>query len=346
MMGRARLASIVLSGALAGSLAFVSTRASAQSAPAASEKARAKEAYDRGVQAHKRGDFQAAARDFAEADSLAPSNIALQAALDASVDADDPALGGELIDRSRRTTPTGALAQSVEAARKKFTGRSARIGVTCPSGSTCRSTVDGAPMDPKRPTWVRAGSHTVVVVIDGDTQTKVVDARADQIEAVVASRPVPSSGGAAATPPATASSTPTPPATATSTSTSGTATTPTDDRTPAEKTASTKLPPTVFWVGVGVTGAAALVSAIFMATASSAHSDFVDAGCERANELGCAGFKEAGEGSQTRANVSLVVTGVLAVATVVIGAALTDWSGRRNTTKTGSLVWTGSGVRF
>lgn len=344
MIRRARLASIVLSGALSASLVIVSSDAHAQSTQTASEKARAKEAYDRGVQAHKRGDFQAAARDFAEADTLAPSNVALQAALDAAVDADDPALGGDLIDRSRRTTPTGALAQSVEVAKKKFAGRSARIGVTCPSGSTCKSTVDGAPMDPKRPTWVRAGGHTVVVVIDGDTQTKAVDVRADQIEAVVPTRPAPAAGGAAATPTATAPSAPTSPnAPATS---NAAATAPNDDRTPAEKTASSKLPPTVFWVGVGVTGAAAIVSAILMGAASGAHSDFVDGGCERANELGCAGFKEAGEGSQARANVSLVVTGVLAVATVVIGAALTDWSGRRNATKTGSLVWTGSGVRF
>jgi len=331
-----RVAAVAISVALV----LAASVASAQSAPTAAEKARAKEAYDRGVQAHKRGDFQAAARDFAEADALAPSNVALQAGLDAAVDADDPAVGGELIDRSRRATPTGALAQSVEAARKKFAGRSARIGVTCPSGSTCKSTVDGAPMDPKRPTWVRAGGHTVVVVIDGDTQTKVVDVRADQIEAVVPTKPLPAA--AAAVPPSTTSTSTSP--------TPSTATTPpappTDERTPSEKSASAKLPPAVFWVGVGVTGASAVISTIFMAAASSAHSTFVDAGCERANEIGCAGFKDDGEGSQARANVSLVVTGVLAAATIVIGVALTDWSGRRDTTKTTSLVWTGSGVRF
>jgi hypothetical protein len=102
----------------------------------------------------------------------------------------------------------------------------------------------------------------------------------------------------------------------------------------------------VFWVSLGITGASAVISTIFMASASSAHGDFVDAGCERANELPCAGFKEAGESSQTRANVSLVVTGVLAAATIVIGAAFTDWGGKKTTAKANGIVVTGTGLRF
>ena len=50
-------------------------------AQTASEKARAKEAYDRGVAAHERGDHQRAAEEFARADAIAPSPVALQAAL-------------------------------------------------------------------------------------------------------------------------------------------------------------------------------------------------------------------------------------------------------------------------
>lgn len=341
------LRTVVLASALAGAT-VIATPAFAQSAPTAADRTRAKEAYDRGVEAHKRGDLPRAAREFAEADTLAPSNVALQAALDAAVDADDPALGGDLIDRSRRTTPTGALAQSVEAAKKKFNGRSARVSVTCPTGATCKSTVDGAPMDPKKPTWVRAGGHTVVVVIDGDTQTKIIDARADQIEAVVATRPLPGAGAAATpatTPPAAGTAPPASggnaPATEPASSSQGH-----DDRTPAEKSTSKKLPPAVFWVSLGVTGASALISTIFMASASSSHSEFVDAGCERANEIPCAGLKDAGESSQTRANVSLVVTGVLAAATIVIGAALVDWSGKTSTAKTSGLSWSGTGIRF
>jgi hypothetical protein len=199
-------------------------------------------------------------------------------------------------------------------------------------------------MDPKKPTWVRAGGHTVVVVIDGDTQTKIIDVRADQIEAVVATRPVPAAGGAAPAPATTTpTSTPPPPSGATTEPSPPPAP---DDRTPSEKSASKKLPPAVFWVSLGVTGASAVISTIFMASAAGAHGDFVDAGCERANELPCAGFKEAGESSQSRANVSIVVTAVLAAATVVIGTVLTDWSGRKTTAKSSGIVVTGSGFRF
>ncbi|MBS2013685.1 MAG: hypothetical protein JST00_12400 [Deltaproteobacteria bacterium] len=337
---RANVRALACAVAIAAS-GLAAAPASAQTQPSAAEKARAKEAYDRGVEAHKRGDLQRAAREFAEADALAPSNVALQAALDAAVDADDPVLGAELLDRSRRTTPTGAFAQSVEAAKKKLAGRAGRVGVTCPTGSTCRSTVDGAPMDPKKPSWVRTGNHTIVIVVDGETQTKTVDVRADQIEAVVATRPMPAAAPAAAAPPVA----PTPP-----TSTADAPPTPSTPSSssqlaPSEHARGGKLPPGVFWVSLGVTGAAAIVTGVLMGAASGAHSDFVGAGCERANELGCSGFKAEGESTQARANVGLAVTGIVAAATIVIGLAFTDWTGAR-ASKTGGVVVDASGLRF
>jgi hypothetical protein len=169
-------------------------------APSADARARAKEAYDRGVDAHNKGDMQRAAHEFAKADALAPSAVALQAALDAAIEADDPALGGELLERSTREKPSGQLAASVGQAKTKFAGRAGRVRVSCPSGSTCLETIDGAPMETTKPAWSRTGQHTVVVQVDGDPQTKLVRVEADQIVEVVGAK---ADGTAPAPPPTT-----------------------------------------------------------------------------------------------------------------------------------------------
>ncbi|MBS2013918.1 MAG: hypothetical protein JST00_13595 [Deltaproteobacteria bacterium] len=338
MKSRARTLTCALSAVM---VALAALPAAAQPAPPATEKARAKEAYDRAVEAHKRGDYQQAAREFAEADALAPSSIALQAALDAAIEADDPVLGGDLLDRSRRASVNGAsvaLLQTVEAAKKKFAGRAGRVGIVCPAGSTCLSTIDGTAMDSTRPTWVRTGGHLVVIVVDGNPQTKNVDVRADQLEAVVVSR---------------SSSTMLPPSTAPGYSPSSDigdaglhSSSSAAERDRARHGRGAKLSPGVFWVGVGATGTAAVATVVLMSLASEARSDFVEAGCGRANEIGCTAFKDAGESSQTRANVSLAGTGVIAVATIVIGLAFTDWSSGRPVSKAGGLFIDASGVRF
>ncbi len=109
-----------------GLLVLGTTDAYAQAAP---DVAHAKEAYARGVAAHERGDLALAAREFAAADAFAPSSVALQAALEAAVDADDPVIGGELIERSKRVASPvpPKLAQSVDAAKKQLGGRAGRV---------------------------------------------------------------------------------------------------------------------------------------------------------------------------------------------------------------------------
>jgi hypothetical protein len=326
--------SIVLAGALVAACALAPSTASAQTA--GSDKARAKEAYDRGVEAHKRGDFSKAAREFAEADAIAPSNVALQAALDAAVDADDPALGSELLERSKRGPVSGTLAQSVAAAKQKLAGRAGRVRVECPSGSKCSATIDGATIDTKRPAWARTGPHTVIVNVDGDPQSKVVDVKADQTVDVVgtakskeAPLPVPTAvpmTTPSAPPEAPPKAAAAPPATATAT--------PPSREAPASAGARSgaKLPPLVFFVGLGATVVAGAAATYFMLDTKSKHDDFVSNGCEAAPQSGCTALKDDGESAQTIANIGIGATALFAVATIVIGAAFTDWRGKTSHT--------------
>jgi len=301
--------------------AGAATTAGPASAQTPAEKARAKEAYDRGVEAHKRGDLQRAAEEFAKADAIAPSNVALQAALDAAVEADDPALGSELVERSGRAQPAGALAASVDAARKKFTGRAGRVRVTCPPGSTCLATIDGATAPVGKPAWTRAGQHSVVVQIDGESQTKLVDVKADQVTEVAPTK------AAAAAPPAAATVAPPAPAAPPT----GTAA---PEPAPREQAASHGLPPFVFFIGVGATVLAGGGAAVMGLVTKGAHDDFVAAGCDRADADGCADKKNSGETSQLVSNVALGATAVFGVATIIIGAAFTDWKGGKSAAAT------------
>lgn len=146
------------------------------------EKLAAKEAYNRGLEAHKRGELKKAAEEFARADSLAPSAVALQAALDAAIDADDAVLGAELLERSKREPAPPSLASSITAAHLKFQGRAGRLRVHCPSGSTCLAKLDDRPVEVDTIAWATTGQHTVIVQVDGgDAQTKLVEVSAEQV---------------------------------------------------------------------------------------------------------------------------------------------------------------------
>ena len=298
---------------VASSLLLASLPASAQ------DTAHAKEAYDRGLAAQARGDFARAAREFALADTLAPSSAALQAALDAAVDGDDAVTGGELLERSKRLTPPvpKTLGQSIDAAKKKLGGRAGRLHVTCPAGATCTATLDGRLFDAKTTTWAPLGPHTLVVQVDGEPHAWGVDMKADETLEFAPARTktagpsLPATGLAlsATAPPVPSPAYVAPPAP------SGPA--PTDSG----------LTPVIFFVGVGVTVLAGAATTYLMLNAKSKHDDFVDGGCGAALNAGCPALKNDGEAAQTSANVGLGVTAVFAVATVVVGAALTRWHG-------------------
>ena len=309
---------------LASALLLASRPASAQ------DTAHAKEAYDRGVAAQAKGDFARAAREFALADTLAPSPAALQAALDAAVDGDDPVIGGELLERSKRVTPPipKTLGQSIDAAKKKLGGRAGRVRVTCPAGATCTATLDGRSFDAKTTAWSTLGPHTLVVQVDGEPQTKGVDVKADETLDFAPARN-------AAAAPLPSPSRPQPiPGTTLPAPAVAVPVTPANEPAHAHRAADSGLPPIVFFVGVGVTVLAGAATTYFMVSAKSKHDDFVSGGCENAPNSGCTGLKNDGESAQTNANVGIGVTAIFAVATVVVGAVFTRWHGPAN----GALV--------
>jgi len=311
-------------------LATILLASTAHTASAQSEKALAKEAYDRGTQAHARGDFRHAAEEFAKADALAPSPVALQAALDAAVDADDFVLGAELLERTKRlgASRPGTLRASIDAATTKLGGRAGHLKVACPSGARCTGTIDSAAFDAGKGVWMRPGPHTLVVQVDGAPDTRTVEIRAGESMEVMAAR---ASATPTLTPAPTRPPAPNP--------------TPTPTPIPAAETPSAKpLSPLVFWIGAGATVVLGGATTYFALTASSKHQSFVDAGCGTLATSDCPGLKDSGESAQTSANIGFAVTGVAAAATIVIGVFLTDWAGSKKAARAPVLVPVAGGM--
>lgn len=277
------------------------------------DKELARQAYDRGLEAHARGDKKTAAEEFARADALCPSAVALQAALDAAIEADDVALGAELIERSKRAPAPPALAASVMAAHLKFNGRAGRVRVKCPSGSTCRAKIDGRPIDTDRVAFVTRGQHSVLVEVDGRAgPPKVVDLTAEETVEIVPDGTGGATAPAAAGEPSAAKPSESWPAE--------------DDAPPARDRGSSKrLPPIFFSGGVGLTVLLAGATTVFALNTARAHDDFTKAGCDRANLDPCATLQADGQSSQTLTNVFLVGTAVTGAATAVVGVFFTDW---------------------
>lgn len=303
----------------------------ASTANAQNDKALAKEAYDRGTQAHARGDFRRAAEEFAKADALAPSPVALQAALDAAVDADDYLLGAELLERTKRlgAARPGTLTASIEGATTKLGGRAGHVKIACPSGARCTATLDGASFDAGKGTWSRVGPHTLVVQVDGTPDARTVEVRGGEDMEVVAARATAAPAPAPAPEPA-ASPSPAPAPSAHAT--------PTDAATPKP------LPPLVFWIGTGATVVLGGATTFFALVASGKHKSFTEAGCGTLATSDCPDLKDRGEGAQTFANVGFAVTGAAAAATIVIGVFFTDWAGSKKAARAPVLVPVAGGM--
>jgi hypothetical protein len=294
-------------------LAVAAAMASSSSASAdGNERLLAKQAYDRGLEAHKRGDFRKAADEFARADALSPSPIALRAALDSALEADDAALGAELLERSKReAAPPAPLTSSISAARVRFDGRAGRIRVRCSSGSICAVKLDDKPIDAEKVVWARTGQHTVLVQVDGgEVQTKSVEVSADQVIEI--------------SPGAKGSRDPAPIARAVSPEELEPLST-TDAAASKERNLVHRLPPMFFYGGVGLTVLLAGMTTYFALDTSSTHESFSNAGCGQSNLPQCADLQADGQSSQHLTNVGLVSTAVVGVATAVVGLVLTDW---------------------
>lgn len=271
----------------------------------------AKDAYAAGVAAHKAGDFGAAARSFARADALSPNDVALKAALDAAVKADDVLLGAELLERAKSRALGAAARASVDAATPKIAHRTGFVTVRC---DACSAALDGKTVTLDVPNRTTLGQHTIDVSYqDGTKTSRTVTVVADDTTAVDARPPPP----------------PTPPPLA-----PPTATPPTDPAPPPAQFVRDEpgrakrhgLPPVVFWAGVGATAAFGVAGGVFGVLTALQHGKFVDQNCPNVGTADCVSMSHTGVVEMILADVFLGVSGALAITTVIVGAAATDWS--------------------
>jgi hypothetical protein len=291
----------LLAVSLLAAVALVVTPAPAADSPAAAVQAH--EAYERGTSAYRRGDYVAAAREYAAADALSPSPVALQAALDAAVRADDPVLGAALLDRARGAARTDGLVVTMLTAQKRFAGRTGRVRVAC-GGRPCLASIDGAAVDTSLPVIVRVGAHTVIVESAGVSATRPVTVGPDEVIEV----PAPAAPGPAlVAPPAVAGAAVAPTVVAPATAAA---------REPAMAPAPGLSP---VWLAVGL-GATAIAGGFAIASGvdtADQHATF-ESSCRGATIApGCDQASRDGQSAQTRTDVLLAVTGGLAAATAV-----------------------------
>ena len=125
----------------------------------------ARASYDRGVALFAAKDYAGAARAFAEADATARNDIALGAAIDAAIRADDPILGMELVERADGRASIANVAE----ARARFGKRIGRVRVTC---SGCTATLDGTSLPIGKARIVAPGAHALLLEQNGKHEAR------------------------------------------------------------------------------------------------------------------------------------------------------------------------------
>ncbi|MDB4993970.1 MAG: hypothetical protein JWM74_1402 [Myxococcaceae bacterium] len=275
--------------------------------------ARARAAYDQGTRAYAAKDYATAARHFAEADALAPTAASLEAALEAAMRADDAPLGAELVDRSAGRALDASLARTLETARQRFGGRVGKIRVDCKGAASCVVSVDGVASEARRLVYVRAGAHDVVVQRGEERFQRLAVVPADGVLDVAGPAVVAGAGGTGALGQRTSPS----PSPSTSTSTS----------TGSERSSGAS--PTWVWIGAGVTAVVGGLATASALDASALHRRYDRGGCapgsSGARSPDCDHVASDGSAAQTRTNVLIGATAVIAVATVATAIFLVRW---------------------
>jgi hypothetical protein len=301
-------------------------------ASAQDDRDRARKAYDRGLVAHKQGKFSVAATEFALADTLAPSPVALRAALDAALSADDPVLGIELLARTKRATSPPDLAASADKARAAFASRTGRVVLTCNEAAPCEGSVDGTALAVGKERIVKVGDHTVRLRVSGADESRVVKVAPDDL---VELRPSAALGVPSSLPPTALPPSPVVPAVVPSSPFPATAPTPPPASTPREsrpQEGRNPLPPLAVVVGAGLTAVVGGVAVWSALDTKSTHDTFASGLCSSTGSAACDGLASSGRSAQARTNVLLGVTGGLAAATLVVALVLVDWTGPQKTT--------------
>lgn len=299
----------------------------------------ARAAYDAGTKAHEAGHFSEAARAFAEADRLAPNDVALGAALDEALLAGDAPLVAELAERAeqRRT-----LAKSVAKARAQMKGRVGGIRVVC--GRSGAVTVDRAAVSIPSTVWLAPGPHTVAWTFADTVSTlQTVELPADAVvtascAVALAPLPAPNAAGSAAPMAHDAPPVPAPPVEATRT-----------DRAPARFDPPARtggLSPVYFagaataTVGVGILGVFAQGSVTRAGRSLEACTSIVG------NDPQFCGDERARvDSASTLRTAAWVGAGAMALGTIALGVFGTRWRSSVQVTATVGPQEVGVGFR-
>lgn len=250
----------------------------------------ARTAYDKAVQAHERGDFAEAARQFAHADGLFPNDSVLKDALGEALRADAGVFGLMLVARAARSPNNVELQAAAAKVRETFRGRAGRIAVECPE--PCVLEIDGQSPEPDAERWLAVGPHVVVLTASAypdhhdEHRVEVLPLETTRVQFVppLALAVVPPSP-----PPAPA---------------------------PAAPRAEGGISPAWFWLGAGLTVALGGATTLSGLDVSARRRDFADRGCSRVGSDACDADASDGRGAVTRTNVLLGATAVLGAATV------------------------------
>ena len=270
----------------------------------ADDLAEARADYDAGAAAYDRKDYRTAADRFARADERVPNGRALQLAMAAALLASDAPLAMNLVERAESRAGEREIADLSRKLRARFGRAAGRIRFVCMQ--TCTAEVDGAAVDANRSRWVAPGTHSVVLRTEGSQVQREVAVGAREIVSVTIDDAMPGESAS------TRTSEPEPVESAEEA-----------PRSPGvEPQRDRGLPPFVFWSTVVLGGVAAGTATALTIDVANRHADFVEAPSAQ-------GSRE-GEAAQTRARVMWGVTGVLAVAAVVVGLN-TDFAGSSGT---------------
>jgi len=273
----------------------------------------AAEAFDRGREAYKTEDYVEAAEQFESADANAPSAAALELAIRARDKAGQLDRAATLAALALARHPDDPNIQKIAPPIvQRAKAELGEIDIKC--NDPCDVTVAGKIAPGRRATeravFVTPGSYAVRAGWSGDRSiSKSVEAGKGVAETLEFQAP--------AVPVAP------PPVVSTHTATDNGAV---SDEGSEHKAGA--LPPTVFWVGVGLT---ALTTGITvwsgLDTQNNPGPGRVRDACSAMPPTDCDRLYDQGRSKQTRTNVLLGVTGGVGVATAVIGAFFTDWSG-------------------
>ncbi|HVW29375.1 MAG TPA: hypothetical protein VHC69_28610 [Polyangiaceae bacterium] len=274
--------------------------------------------FDAGREAYKAGDYVEAAEHFESADGHAPNEKVLELAISARDKAGNKDRAATLAQLGLETYPNSERLKKI-AAPLVDSAHAELLQITIECSEAC-SLLDGTRIvhGPPAERWIiflTPGDHTIRAGWSGErTLSQNVTGNAgDTAQLTFTAPPVPKSGAASA-----------------QASTNGADT--------GVRSSTRVLPPLYTYIGAGATavlGGVTIWSGID--TLNNPGADKVRTAC-RNNQPSCDTLYNQGRDAQTRTNILIAATSVVGAATAVVGLFFTDWSGKKKTEESVSVV--------